>query len=250
MSAATQTTSGATSRFALTLIDLLDRVEYRRVSVDEQFDPVYRLRYEAYRREDFIPINSQQITRDAYDEAENCFCFGVHIDGRLVSSIRLHITTPEQRTSPSRGIWPEVLNGILDKGGSYIDPSRFTADHDASLQFPALPYLTLRMAVMACEHFGATYCISSVRPEHAPFYKRVFGSEQLAGEGYWGELTFPVCLYASYIPVMYPRVIERYPFFNSTQQEREILFARNPVSPKSIAPTARQAHRLSLVGAE
>lgn len=250
MSAATQTTSGATSRFALTLIDLLDRVEYRRVSVDEQFDPVYRLRYEAYRREDFIPINSQQITRDAYDEAENCFCFGVHIDGRLVSSIRLHITTPEQRTSPSRGIWPEVLNGILDKGGSYIDPSRFTADHDASLQFPALPYLTLRMAVMACGHFGATYCISSVRPEHAPFYKRVFGSEQLAGEGYWGELTFPVCLYASYIPVMYPRVIERYPFFNSTQQEREILFARNPVSPKSIAPTARQAHRLRLVGAE
>jgi hypothetical protein len=250
MSAATQTTSGATSRFALTLIDLLDRVAYRRVSIDEQFDPVYRLRYEAYRREEFIPINSQQITRDAFDEAENCFCFGVHIDGRLVSSIRLHIATPEQRTSPSRGIWPDVLNGILDKGGSYIDPSRFTADHDASLEFPALPYLTLRMAVMACEHFKATYCISSVRPEHAAFYKRVFGSEQLAGEGYWGELTFPVCLYASYIPVMYPRVIERFPFFNSTQQEREILFSTTPTLSRSIPPTARQAHHLRLVGAE
>ncbi|HLV84692.1 MAG TPA: hypothetical protein VKY62_13060, partial [Devosia sp.] len=61
------------SRFAVTLIDLLDRVEYRRVSLDQQFDPVYRLRYEAYRREDFIPINSQQITRDAYDDAENCY---------------------------------------------------------------------------------------------------------------------------------------------------------------------------------
>ncbi len=249
MSAATQTAAGATSRFAMTLIDLLDRVQYRRVSVDEQFDPVYRLRYEAYRREEFIPINSQQVTRDAYDDAPNCYCFGVYIDDRLVSSIRLHVATPEERTSPSRGIWPDVLGGILDKGQTYIDPSRFTADHDASLEFPALPYLTLRMAVMACEHFKATYCISSVRPEHAAFYKRVFGSEQLAGEGYWGELTFPVCLYASYIPVMYPRVITRFPFFNSTAEERSILFG--PVGQvRPIAPTARLAHRLHLVGAE
>jgi len=241
--------AGATSQFATTLIDLLDRVHYRRVSVADQFDPVYRLRYEAYRREDFIPVNSQRITRDDYDDAPNCYCFGVYIDDRLVSSIRLHIATAEQPTSPSRGIWPDVLGDILDKGGSYIDPSRFTADHDASLAFPALPYLTLRMAVMACEHFKATYCISSVRPEHAPFYRRVFGSKQLAGEGYWGELTFPVCLYASYIPDMYPRVITRYPFFNSTAEERAILFGAEPRPVAAIAPTARQAHRLHLVGA-
>lgn len=249
MSAAIQS-SGVTSQFAMTLIDLLDRVQYRRVSVEDQFDPVYRLRYEAYRREDFIPINSQQITRDAYDDAANCYCFGVYIDDQLVSSIRLHIATPADPTSPSRGIWPDVLGDILDKGGSYIDPSRFTADHDASLAFPALPYLTLRMAVMACEHFKATYCISSVRPEHAPFYRRVFGSTQLAGEGFWGELAFPVCLYASYIPEMYPRVITRYPFFNSTAEERAVLFGPEHGRTTAINPTARQAHRLHLVGAQ
>ncbi|WP_137150554.1 acyl-homoserine-lactone synthase [Devosia sp. FKR38] len=233
-----------TSQFALTLIDLLDRVQYRRVTPSEQLDPVYRLRYEAYRREEFIPVNSQRITRDAYDDAANCYCFGVYIDDRLVSSIRLHIATQGDPTSPSRAIWPDVLGDILDKGGSYIDPSRFTADHEASLAFPALPYLTLRMAVMACEHFKATYCISSVRPEHAPFYKRVFGSTQLAGEGYWGELTFPVCLYASYIPVMYPRVISRYPFFDSTPEERAILFGPAAQAIAAITPTARQAQRL------
>ncbi|MBU1305872.1 MAG: hypothetical protein KKF33_10160 [Alphaproteobacteria bacterium] len=241
---------GGTSQFALSLIDLLDRVQYRRVSASEQLDPVYRLRYEAYRREDFIPINSQQITRDAYDDAANCYCFGVYIDDRLVSSIRLHIATQQDPTSPSRAIWPDVLGDILDKGGSYIDPSRFTADHDASLAFPALPYLTLRMAVMACEQFHATYCISSVRPEHAPFYKRVFGSTQLAGEGYWGELTFPVCLYASYIPVMYPRVIKRYPFFDSTPEERAILFGPAGDAIAAINPTARQAQRLRQLEAQ
>lgn len=248
MSSASQP-SNTTSRFALTLIDLLDRVQYRRVSVDEQFDPVYRLRYEAYRREEFIPINSQQITRDAYDEAPNCYCFGVYIDDKLVSSIRLHFATPEQRISPSLGIWPDVLGGILDQGQTFLDPSRFTADRDATLEFPALPYLTLRIGVMASEYFGATYCLSSVRPEHAPFYKRVFGSTQLAGEGHWGELMFPVCLYATYLPVTLPRIIERYPFFMSTPEERDILFGAEPRPVKAIAPTARQAHRLRLVGA-
>lgn len=246
MSAATSSDSKAPSRFASSLIDILDRVQYRRVSPADQFDPVYALRYQAYRREEFVPINSQEITRDAYDDAANCYCFGVYIDEQLVSSIRLHIATPDDPTSPSRAIWPEVLGGILADGGSYIDPSRFTADHEASLAYPALPYLTLRVAVMACKHFEARYCISSVRPEHAAFYKRVFGSTQLAGEGYWGELTFPVCLYASYLPVMYPRTLERFPFFMSTAEERATLFGQALRGMKAISPTARMAHRLQL----
>lgn len=244
-----ETAASSTSRFATSLIDLLDRVHYRRVSVDEQFDPVYRLRYEAYRREEFIPVNSQQITRDAYDDAPNCYCFGVYIDDKLVSSIRLHIATAEEPTSPSRKIWPDVLGKIIADGGSYVDPSRFTADHEASLAYPALPYLTLRMAVMACEHFNTTHCISSVRPEHGPFYRRVFGLEQMAGEGYWGELTFPVCLFGARVPVIYDRIMNRFPFFMSTPEERTALFANKEGVP-AIAPTARQAHRLRLVASE
>ena len=246
MSAATQTANSAPSRFAMSLIDILDRVRYRRVSVEEQFDPVYRLRYEAYRREDFIPVNSQQITRDRYDEAPNCYCFGVYIDDKLVSSVRLHHVTPDQRISPSLDIWPDVLGNILDKGESYLDPSRFTADRDATLEFPALPYLTLRIGVMASIHFGATYCLSSVRPEHGAFYKRVFESRQLAGEGHWGELKFPVWLYATYLPVTLPRMLQRYPFFESTEEEREALFGDLPAQHSIVAPTARVAQRLKV----
>ena len=60
MSAAPTSDRVPLSNFTTTLIDLMDRVEYRRVSADEQMDPVYRLRYEAYRREEFIPVNSQE----------------------------------------------------------------------------------------------------------------------------------------------------------------------------------------------
>jgi len=250
MNAAIPAQTGGSSRFATSLIDLLDRVHYRRVTPDEQFDPVYRLRYEAYRREDFIPINSQGVTRDAFDEAANCYCFGVYIDDALVSSIRIHHVTAAEAVSPSYGIWPDILGNILESGGSYIDPSRFTADHEASLAFPALPYLTLRIAVMASKHFAVRYCISSVRAEHAAFYKRVFGSEQLAGDGNWGELAFPVRLYASYIPIMYPRVITRFPFFNSTEEERALMFGPGNAPIPAIAPSARQAQRLALLDAE
>ena len=246
MSAASQVESRA-SRFAEALIDLLDRVEYRRVSLAEQFDPVYKLRYDAYRREDFVPVNSQQITRDSYDDAANCYCFGVYIDGELVSSIRFHHVTSAKRISPSRTIWPEVLEPMLDRGDSYIDPSRFTADHDASLALPALPYLTLRIVAMASEHFEARYCISSVRSEHAAFYRRIFGSEQLADERFWGELRFPVCLYAAEVPKIRDRVADRYPFFMSTPEERQSLFGVERGPQSIVAPTARMAHRLRLI---
>lgn len=247
MSAASQEQTSAASRFAVTLIDLLDRVQYRRVSLDEQFDPVYRLRYEAYRREEFVPINSQRVTRDDYDNAANCYSFGVYIDGTLVSSIRFHHVTPADPTSPGRSVWPEVLGPILAHGDSYIDPSRFTADHEASLAFPALPYLTLRIIAMACEHFEARYCISSVRPEHAAFYKRIFGSKQLGDERYFAELTFPMCLYAAEVPMIRDRVADRYPFFMSTAEERENLFGPDHRAVGAIAPTARMAHRLRLI---
>ncbi len=157
MSAAIPSSIEAPSRFAGALIDLLDRVEYRRVSLKDQFDPVYRLRYEAYRREDFVPINSQRISTDSYDSSPNAYGFGVYIDGQLVSSIRFHHVTPETRDSPSRSIWPEVLDPILDAGRSYIDPSRFTADHEASLAYPALSFLTLMIVAMASVHFDVSY---------------------------------------------------------------------------------------------
>jgi len=246
MSAAAQNQSSS-SRFATTLIDLLDQVRYRRVSASEQFDPVYRLRYEAYRREDFIPINSQGVTHDEFDELPNCFCFGVYIDNLLVSSLRFHVVTPEQPTSPCMSVWPDVLGPILDKGQSFIDPGRFTADFDASLAYPALPYLTLRLAAMACEYFPVRYCMSAVRPEHTAFYKRIFGASPLGDERSYANLSFPMQLYAADVPTIRDRVADRYPFFMSMPEERAALFGTEKPDVIAIAPSARQAQRLELL---
>ena len=233
------------SRFAANLLDVLDEVEYRRVPFKDQFDPVYRLRYEAYRREGFIAPNSERVVFDEHDEAPNVYCFGVYMSGRLVSSIRFHHVTPQQRISPSRVVFPETLGKMLDEGHSYIDPSRFTADHEATLAFPALPYLTLRVVAMASEYFNVTYCVSSVRVEHAAFYRRVFNSRRLPGVGHYPGISFPMHLYAAEVAAIRNRVAERYPFFMSTRQEREAFFKRGKLKLGSsrIAATARQAQQ-------
>jgi hypothetical protein len=162
------------------------------------------------------------------DDAPNGMTFGVHIDGELVSSIRLHYMSPAHRQSPSMKVFPDVLGPMLDKGDRFIDPSRFTSDYEASLAYPALPFLTLRIAVMATVHFRATMCLSLVRPEHTAFYRRVFQSEDIAGSvRTYPGLAFPVSLFGARVEERrHHSIFSRYPFFMSTEDERQKLFAR------------------------
>lgn len=244
MSAATSAETSSSSRFANALVDLLDKVRYRRVSAEDQFDPVYRLRYEAYRREEFVPVNSQQVTRDEFDDLPNCYSFGVYIENKLASSLRFHVVTPEQNNSPCMSVWPDVLQPLLDRGDSFIDPGRFTVDFELSLDYPALPYLTLRLAAMACEYFPVRYCMSAVRPEHTAFYRRIFGAKPLGDERSYSNLKFPMQLYTAEVPEIRDRVADRYPFFMSLPEERAALFGASRPNIVAIAPSARQAQRL------
>ena len=214
------------SRFAGTLMDILDRVEYSRVRMDVTDNPIYRLRYDAYRREEFVPMNDAGIVVDDLDNAPNGMSFGVHIDGELVSSIRIHHVSAKYPFGSSTKSHPDVVLPLLARGETFIDPSRFTADYEASLAYPALPFLTLRIAVMASVYFNVDACLATVRPEHAAFYRRVFGSEMMGEEREYPGLSFPVQLYGAYVNTKLPATLRRYPFFMSTAEEREKLFAR------------------------
>jgi hypothetical protein len=224
MKTATQPSIGGPSRFASTLLDVLDQVSYARVQPEDVTDPVYKLRYEAYRREDFLPFHPDEIYTDPLDLSPNADCFGVFIGDRLASSLRLHLITPEERSSPSMTVYADILDPLLDKGMTFIDPTRFTADREASLAYPALPYLTLRLALMATQHFAVDYCLSSVRPEHAPFYRRVFLCEEMGPQRGYSSLNFQIVLLGTHAPVTVPKIVQRFPFFDSTAEERRKLF--------------------------
>ena len=143
--------------------DLLEQVDYRLAETSEDKEEIYNLRYRAYLREGAIQESPLQRNTDQYDGLPNSWTFGVYFRGELCSSVRISVLTSEWRLSCSTEIFGEILHPRLDRGEILIDPSRFVADPDKAKRFPELPYVTLRLAYMACEYFNADLGLAIVR---------------------------------------------------------------------------------------
>ena len=158
----------------------MDQVDYRLAQTPEEKEEIYNLRYRAYLREGAVKESPEQRVTDQYDDLPNSWTFGVYLFGELYSSVRISVLTPEWRESCSAEAFGEILHPRLDRGEVIIDPARFVADPDKVKRLPELPYLTLRLAYMACEYFNADLGLAIVRAEHQAFYRRVFLHETIA----------------------------------------------------------------------
>jgi hypothetical protein len=222
-------------------LDLLDQVDYRLARTPAEKEEIYNLRYRAYLREGAVKPSADQRVTDQYDDMPNSWTFGVWIEGELYSSVRISVLTSEWRQSCSAEAFGEVLLPRLDSGEVIIDPARFVADPDKAKRLPELPYVTLRLAYMACEYFNADLGLAIVRPEHQAFYRRVFLHETIAEPRLFPGLLKPVGLMAANFPAMREKVFKRYPMMRSTAFERRMLFEwRN----ERIATSRSRAHGL------
>src|SRR5690606_3072284 len=154
--------------------------------------------------------------------------FGIFVDGALASTLRIHFASPRFPVSPSTEVFSDVLARRVARGESFVDPSRFAADAEWSSSLRCLPYLTLRLAVVACNHFDATSCLTAIKEEHASFYNRIFRSHQVAPPRTYPGLTMPVHLYESKCSENMQVTLDRFPFFHSTRFEQRMLFAKAP----------------------
>jgi len=239
---ATERAAQEVSDFARKVSELLERTEYRRCDKGEDLEDIYRLRYKSYRLSDMVGENPAQIIHDSLDETPNCYKFGIYIDGELVSTLRLHHASSRHPLSPSTMVYGDILHPMMAAGDSFIDPSRFAADPEWSHIYPQIPYLTLRLAGMACFHFDAPYCLSVIRQEHAGFYKRIYRSEQIGEQRTYPGLNYPVVLYRATVAQIRERTFSRYPFFRSTAMEQRMLFAKpdaGELAPLTVLPTAK-----------
>jgi hypothetical protein len=216
---------------------LLDQVDYRLAETPQEKEEIFSLRYRAYLREGAIEPSVTQHVTDQYEDLPNAWTFGVYLGGELYSSVRISVLTSEWRMSCSTEIFGEILHPRLDRGETIIDPSRFVADPDKAKRFPELPYLTLRLAYLACEYFNANVGLAIVRAEHQAFYRRVFLHKTIAEPRLLSGLLKPVGLMAVDFPAMREKVFERYPMMRSTAFERRMLFQRSSDRP-SLAPLA------------
>lgn len=231
------------SAFSRGVLEMLERIEYRRCESGEDLEAVYRLRYRAYHEHGLLDTIIDGKLVDHLDETPNCYCFGIFMDGQLVSTVRLHHLTRDVPVSPVMTVFGDRLMPRLAAGETFIDPSRLAIDPDLSSSANrALPYATLRLAVMANEFFDATSCVSMIRAEHAAFYTRIFGSAAVGAPRIYPPFTFPAFLYESRCAENMAPTLERFPFFWSTPGERRMMFAKpgkGELAPLTILPTAK-----------
>ena len=214
--------------------ELLNRLDYRVADSDVERQAIFRLRYEAYRREKAIRPNFTKSFADDYDDAENCWLFGLDVEGKLSSSIRIHVATAEQPVCPSLSTFPDIIEPELEQGKVIIDPTRFVTDSTMTRLLPGLPYLTLRLCWMAAEYFEAEHFMVAIRDEHKAFYKRTFDHRLICPARPYPMLKDPICLMTLDHNEVADRLYRRYPFFRSNHFERRMLFDRSS-SARNIA---------------
>jgi hypothetical protein len=217
-----ETRNGAAPR----KIDLLDQAEYRLAVSEVEREDIYNLRYRAYLNEGAIEPRADHRLADRFDDLPNSWTFGIYVGGELMSSVRISLATPDNSDTPAVDAFPDLLEPELAKGKVIVDPNRFVADPVRRTQYPQLPYITLRLAYVACEHFNADIGTATVRKEHQAFYRRVFLHKPLCLPRPYPTLTKPLCLMAVDYPKLREKVFQRYPMFRSTELERRTLFER------------------------
>ena len=208
-------------------VGLFDRVDYRLIETPEERDSVYAMRYRAYLHGGLITPSESRRIIDSYDDAPNAWIFGLYIDGELCSALRLHVLTSESRMSYSTELFGDVLHSRLDRGEVFVDPARFAADPEKSQRYQELPYLTLRLAYLACDHFNADTGLAMVRTDHQDFYRRVFLHETITKpRAFPGWHSRKVVLMASDFRTLREKVLDRFPIMRSSAFERRMLFDR------------------------
>lgn len=218
------------TRTSSKMVDLLRHVECRLATTEQDRREIYNLRYRAYLKEGAITPNAAQLTTDRYDLLPNSWIFGVYYDGQLASSLRISVASPEHPETPSLKVFPDFMEHELANGKIIVDPTRFVAEPTLANRWVELPYMTLRLAFVACEYFGADIGFASVRAEHQAFYRRVMMHAIAPPRDYPG-LTKPIGLMAIEFPKMRDKLFERYPFLRSSLSEQRKLFGR-PGKPR------------------
>jgi hypothetical protein len=228
--------------FARNVLSLLERVQYRRCDKGEDLEAIFRLRYRAYRAHGFVPETPGQQTSDTFDDTPNAFCFGVFFEDELISTVRVHYLSQHYSDGPVMKSFGDVLLPRLERGETFINPTMLAADPDCTSIVRAIPYLTLRLAVIANAFFDTTSCVCVIREEHTAFYHRIFGATQVGEPRPYPPFTVPVMLYESRCDLNMASTVARFPFFRSTPLEQRMLFGtprEGELAPLTILPTAK-----------
>ena len=204
----------------------LQRVEYRRVETDEEREAIYRLRYDAYLREGYIPPAPSRRLADTLGHLPNAWTFGIDVDRKLAGTIRMHLVTRKHANSFAYDLFPDVLEPHLEMGSTIVDPNKFVVDREGAQRFPELPFAIVRLVHMFAAYFRADHIVASIRREHMAFYKRYLMFRALCPPRKFDLFPMPVHLVGLHFLPAEAGLVSRFPFFAASESEKRRLFVR------------------------
>jgi len=216
-------------------------IQHRRVTQPAEKEAIYRLRYAAYLRRNLVTPREDGLLYDEnYDDTKDSFTIMTLLDGKLASTIRIHVNSGPDAKSPTLDVFPDLVRPLLRSHFVIVDPTRLAASANLSKRHPELAYFALRPAWLAAEHFHADFMIVSASPDHEVFYKRVVGYETWSGLRSYPKVTAKVLCMGLNFQARRNEIEARYPTFRSTAAERDALFGvQNVWGPEQIARLTR-----------
>jgi len=223
-------------------MQMLDHVEYRLVTGGEDLE-ISIASAISLSAVGHVRAHRQQDVRGSLGRPAELLPVRHLLRRRLVSTLRLHYVTREYPYSPSVDAYPEILVDRLARGETFIDGTRFATDPSNAPVPGVLPFLTLRLGMVAYCYFRQTAMLIPIKVEHSAFYVRFFNAKQRTEGKEFPGVLYPIALFE--IPCdqeNFHRLLERLPFFRSTPMEQRLTFgdpAINKLTPRSIFPTAK-----------
>ena len=221
--------------FADRVFRLLERVEYRRADSEADKLAIYRLRHEAYMRAGTVEPRPSGLFHDPLDEAPNVWIIGIYIDGDLASSIRLHVSASPSASLPAMGAFSDIVEPHLRAGRVIIDPTRHVTKSEYALGSPIMPYITVRATSLAQDFFDADYTVVACLVEHQAFFRRMFGCVPWSEPREYPNFNRPLAFLGYDCRARRAATYARYPFYQSTENERARLFSRSSTGAESVA---------------
>lgn len=200
------------------------QIECREPISEVERENIYKLRYQGYRRAGMLTPGAPEYFKDRFDQTQNAKTFGLYLEGNLAGSIRIHVANRKVPIAPAMTVYSDYLQPLLDKDKILIDPTRHVVEATQARRFPKLPYATVRVAWMACEHYGADYVLATIPVPHQAFYRRIFGRTMTSEARTYPGIAVPVILLAWNYREVRDGVHSRYPYLISGEAERLAIF--------------------------
>jgi hypothetical protein len=104
----------------------------------------------------------------------------VFLNGKIVSSIRLHILSETLRALRHAEAFSDILDPMIAAGMVLVDGARFVVDPSIGSARLSIAWQTLKICLRVADEIDADYGVAAVQPSHVKLYQKIYNFAQLA----------------------------------------------------------------------